>query len=303
MHAPNLPDSAAGQPRKVVPPAAGEWAAGPVTCPGTRSVQCSPPMSATEARPLPRRAPTGPPAAGPARPPAPPRAAAVIPARDEAPTVGAVVYAALDARLVDEVVVVDNGSVDGTAAVAQAHGARVVQEPRPGKGQALRAGVAATDAEIVVFLDADLVGLRPDHVDALVAAVAGGGADMACGLFDRGPVANRIFLGPLPVLTGQRALRRSLFSALALDDVRGYRVEAALNTLVARHELRRDDRVLDGLWHRTKEEKAPHPAVGLARKVAMLLEACWSYARLVVVPPVPSPLPAPDAHGSSRGRS
>jgi glycosyltransferase involved in cell wall biosynthesis len=217
-----------------------------------------------------------------ARPAGRGRAAAVIPAWNEARTVGAVVYAALDARLVDEVVVVDNASTDDTAAVAAAHGARVVGEPIPGKGQALLAGVAATDADVVVFLDADLVGLRPDHVDRLVEAVAGGDADMACGLFDRGPVANPIFLAALPVLTGQRALRRDLFLHLDLDDIRGYRVEAALNSLVARRRLVRRDRVLDGLWHRTKEEKLASPVVGFATKLAMLTTACWSYLRFAV---------------------
>ena len=68
-----------------------------------------------------------------------------------------------------------------------AHGAQVVAEPLTGKGEAMRAGVDATDAEVIVFLDADLVGLRPDHVDALVRAVRDG-AGMACGLFDRGPL-------------------------------------------------------------------------------------------------------------------
>ena len=121
------------------------------------------------------------------------RTAAVIPAWNEATTVGAVVYAALDARRVDDVVVVDNASTDATAAAAAAHGARVVREPRPGKGEALRAGVAAVaDADVVVFLDADLVGLRPGHIDDLVAAVRAGGAAMACGLFDRGPVAPHV---------------------------------------------------------------------------------------------------------------
>jgi hypothetical protein len=278
---------------------------------GTRRggwIQSPPLMSATETRPLPGGEPAGPSAsAGPTGVRA--GVAAVIPARDEALTVGAVVYAALDARLVDEVVVVDNGSTDATAAVAAAHGARVVHEPRPGKGEALRAGVAATGADIVVFLDADLVGLRADHVDTLVEAVASGRADMACGLFDRGPVANPLFLGRLPVLTGQRALRRSLFDRLGPADVRGYRVEAALNTLVARHDLTRSDRVLDGLWHRTKEEKAPHPVVGFARKVAMLLEACGGYARSGLVRRAPAqpgtvpPLTPPSPQGASRGRS
>ncbi|MBN2624761.1 MAG: glycosyltransferase, partial [Acidimicrobiales bacterium] len=216
--------------------------------------------------------------------------AAVIPAWNESRTIGAVVYTALDAALVDEVVVVDNASTDATAAVAVAHGARVVSEPMPGKGEAMRTGVAAVPgADVVVFLDADLVGLRPGHVDDLVAAVVEGRADMACGLFDRGPVANRIFLGGLPVLTGQRALRRELFDHLADADLHGYRVEAALNSLVAQQGLVRHDEVLAGLWHRTKEEKLASPVVGHATKLAMLASACWSYARFAFAHRVPQP--------------
>lgn len=207
----------------------------------------------------------------------------MIPAWNEAATVGAVVYAALDARLVDDVIVVDNASTDATASVAGDHGARVVHEPTPGKGEAMRTGVAAADgAEVIVFLDADLVGLRPHHVDGLVASVLTGDADMACGLFDRGPVANPIFLEGLPVLTGQRALRRELFEQLDLRDVRGYRVEAALNSLVAQRGLRRCDQVLPGLWHRTKEEKLANPVVGFVTKLGMLGSACWSYTRFAL---------------------
>src|SRR5262245_1097692 len=212
-----------------------------------------------------------------------PRTAAVIPAWNEAATVGAVVYAALDARLTDEVIVVDNASSDGTANVAAAHGARVVHEPTTGKGQAMRTGVAAAGgADVIVFLDADLVGLRPQHVDGLVASVIDGDADMACGLFDRGPVANAIFLEGLPVVTGQRALRRELFEHLDLRDVRGYLAEAALNSPVPQHHARRRDRVLPGLWHRTKEEKLSNPVVGFVTKLGMLGSACWSYTRFAL---------------------
>jgi hypothetical protein len=157
----------------------------------------------------------------------------------------------------------------------------------------MRAGVGATGADVVVFLDADLVGLRPEHVDALVTLVHEGAADMACGLFDRGPVANPIFLEGLPVLTGQRALSRHLFDQLDADDIRGYRVEAALNSLVARNELRRVDRVLPGLWHRPKEEKLANPVVGFVAKLLMLGTACWSYLRFAFGRRLAAPAPAP----------
>jgi glycosyltransferase involved in cell wall biosynthesis len=217
------------------------------------------------------------------------RVTAVIPAWNEARTVGAVVYAALDAQLVDDVVVVDNASSDSTAAVAAAHGARVVYEASPGKGEAMWAGVAAADAGVVVFLDADLVGLRSEHIDSLVAAVVSGRADMACGLFDRGPLANRIFLRHLPVLTGQRALRRELFERLDRNDLHGYRVEAALNSLIGQLDLARHDQVLPGLWHRTKEEKLASPVVGHATKLRMLATVCWSYVRCAVAHREPQP--------------
>jgi glycosyltransferase involved in cell wall biosynthesis len=217
--------------------------------------------------------------------PSPVRTAAIIPARNEANTVGGVVYAALDARLVDEVIVVDNGSTDGTGTVAASHGARVVEAPAPGKGEAMMAGVAATGADVIVFLDADLVVLRPHHVDSLVELVRNGQADMACGLFDRGPVKNPFFLAGLPVLTGQRALHRGLFEQLEPKDIRGYRVEAALNMLVMGNDLVRVNRVLPGLWHRTKQEKLSNPLVGYARKVIMLASACWNYVRFAVRKP------------------
>lgn len=203
------------------------------------------------------------------------RVAVVIPALNEETTVADVVGAAREGRLVDEVIVVDNASSDGTARAAAGQGARVVTEPTRGKGEAMRTGVAATDAEVIVFLDADLVGLRPAHVDALVEALLDG-AGMACGLFDRGPLLNPLFVHVLPALTGERSLPRELFEAVTPDFVHGYRIEAALNSLAAERGLRVDKFVCPGLWHRPKERKlgAVH---GFVAKVSMLLTAVLSY--------------------------
>ena len=206
-----------------------------------------------------------------------PRVGVVIPAYNEAATVGEVVRVASQAWLVDEVVVVDDGSRDRTAEVAAAHGARVVAVGHGGKGHSLLAGARATDAEVLVLLDADLTGLRPDHVDALARVVVNEEAAMALGLFDRGPRLNWLFLRLLPRLTGERALRRELLLSLDPADARGFRVEAALNSSAASRGSAVRAFVCDGMFHRRKEEKERSALVGFARKLAMLTVAAWEY--------------------------
>lgn len=205
--------------------------------------------------------------------------AAVIPALDEERTVAGVVATAAASPLVDEVIVVDSGSRDRTAEFAARAGARVVTEGRGGKGQAMAAGVAATDADTIVFLDADLIGLRPDHVDRLVRAVTSGGAGMACGLFDRGRRWNWLFLHVSPILTGERALPRALFESVDHRDIAGYRVEAALNSRAGELGLDVTAFVCDGMSHRRKEEKHASRLAGLRSKLAMIATAYASGAR------------------------
>lgn len=99
--------------------------------------------------------------------------AVCVPARNEASTIGNVVRVVRDLRqlgIVEEVVVIDDGSTDATGAVAAAMGASVVAcVGGPGKGQALRTAVEATDADILVFLDADVANFAPHFVTQLIA--------------------------------------------------------------------------------------------------------------------------------------
>lgn len=84
-------------------------------------------------------------------------------------------------RWVDEIVVADNGSTDGTVAVSQAAGARAVIEAERGYGAACQKGVSALDAvDIVVFLDADYSD-NPLEMRCLVEPITSGRADLVIG--------------------------------------------------------------------------------------------------------------------------
>jgi len=85
------------------------------------------------------------------------RISVVIPALNEAESIAAVVRGCLATNLPREVIVVDNGSTDGTADNARAAGARVISETKAGYGRACTAGIRALspECEIVVFLDGD----------------------------------------------------------------------------------------------------------------------------------------------------
>lgn len=109
------------------------------------------------------------------------RVSVVLPALDEQETVGAIVAAIVPlttgpAPLVDELVVMDSGSTDRTVEVAAAAGARVVRrdgvlpelEPLPGKGEVLWRALAATDGDLVCYLDSDLVDFDAGFVPALL---------------------------------------------------------------------------------------------------------------------------------------
>jgi len=132
------------------------------------------------------------------------RVSAVIPALDEEATIAGVVRS-IPAHLVSEIVVVDNGSTDETAARAREAGARVVHQPARGYGRACRAGVEAVSplAEVVVFLDGDGSDC-PEVMEGLLAPIAAGTHDFVLGTRILGG-RERGSMNPAQVLAGKLA--------------------------------------------------------------------------------------------------
>lgn len=161
-------------------------------------------------------------------------AVAIIPARNEAPRIARVIEPALSAGLVGRVLVIDDGSTDGTAQIARQAGAEVLSlTPNRGKGQAMLAGVRATQEPIVLFLDADLTGLTPGYVERMIQPVANGSCVMAVGLSEK----EYIWAGlqeALPRISGQRAVLRAVLERVPGSFWDGYRIEVGINRMASK---------------------------------------------------------------------
>ncbi|HET6947921.1 MAG TPA: PIG-L family deacetylase, partial [bacterium] len=179
------------------------------------------------------------------------RVSCIVPAYNEAATIGGVVRAARACPDVDEVIVVSDGSTDGTASHAERAGAdRVIVLPRNGgKGDAVLAALQWTAGDVILLLDADLRGLEADHVSQLLRPVLDRRAEMAVALF--ADDQRHVLLRPL---SGQRAIRRGLLTAEGLPGS-GFGLEMALD----RAARLRGERVTWVAWlgvhHRSKRQK------------------------------------------------
>jgi hypothetical protein len=208
---------------------------------------------------------------------------AVIPAHNEAPRIAPVVRAVLAARCLAGVLVVDDGSTDGTARVARAAGADVLElRPNRGKGGAMRAGVAWASnfsAGAVCFVDADLSGLRPDHVCAIVEPVASGRAVQACGLRDYGSLWNEFQKG-MPIITGERCVAMRALLRVPPEFWSGYKIEVAINEACRRVGGAVHLAVFDGVTAAMKWQKEAGPEEGARRMRAMFWEVLDAADRL-----------------------
>lgn len=184
------------------------------------------------------------------------KVSAIVPAYNEAERIEAVIDPLKQAMHVDEIIVVDDGSTDDTARVARRFGVHVVKLPRNvGKAAALDHGVSHAKNDVFLFLDADLVGLRPDHIDRLIERYEEKQLDMIVGVFKNGRLNTDLAHSIAPYLSGQRVLSRKLWNRLRKSGKLEFGVEMALTKLSLKENWAEERIFLEGVTHVMKEEK------------------------------------------------
>jgi glycosyltransferase involved in cell wall biosynthesis len=188
-------------------------------------------------------------------------ATVIIPAYNEEKRIGSVLDVLQGVKIAAQIIVVDDGSSDKTVEVVMARrslDARIELLRLPanrGKGGAMLAGVEASQSDLIVFLDADLIGVRPEHVEALIEPVQAGRSSMALGIFSGGRYRTDLSHKLAPFLSGQRCLRWSLFRDTPDLDTARWGVESALSLYAWRSQYRVIRVPWLGVTHETRPEK------------------------------------------------
>lgn len=203
----------------------------------------------------------------------------VIPALNESATITSIVRFASSSPLVDEVIVVDDGSIDGTPELAREAGAVVITSSMLGKGVSMEDGLRVARNELVLYLDGDLEGLSEDTIELMAGPLIAGEADFVKAKFTR--AAGRVTqLTAKPLLrtyfpemshleqplSGIMAARKSLLEKLRFENDYGVDVGLLIDASLAGARVQEVD--IGFLQHRNHAlEALGDMAIQVARAV------------------------------------
>lgn len=183
---------------------------------------------------------------------------AIIAAYNEEKTIGDVLRALTSNPLINEVIVVSDGSTDDTVLVSRGFDVRTIalRENR-GKGFAMRVGVDYASNDILFFVDGDMCNVTERTIESLILPVLRDECEMNIGVRHRGPVLDFLHLKMQcgPVLSGIRVMKREVFERVPPQYQKRFKIEAALNCFCSRAGFRQQHTIIYDLRHVTKESK------------------------------------------------
>ncbi|HSV31342.1 MAG TPA: glycosyltransferase family 2 protein [Atribacteraceae bacterium] len=205
--------------------------------------------------------------------------AILVPAYNEAPRIGQVLQVISSIPFVDEVVVIDDGSRDGTAQVARKFPVEIIQLPfNSGKAAALTEAIwAKNTSDLYLCLDADLIRLKEEHLLALIEPLIHDAETvMSIGIFKAGRSSSDFAQKLCPILNGQRALRGDWIRSLPDFSWVRFGVEVFLTRFARDFKAKIAMVPLWGITHYHKEEKYG-PVLGFYHRLKMYVEVARAY--------------------------
>lgn len=164
----------------------------------------------------------------------------IICAHNESDRISVILETLKDHPLIDEVIVIDDGSTDDTVKIVGSFPwVRLISYPKNmGKSSALAIGVRMARSEFLTLLDADLIGLTKEDITALIEPVLSGKADISISLRKNSLPVYKLM--GLDFVSGERTLRKDFLEGYANEMAKlpGFSLEVFMNHLVIQHKLR-----------------------------------------------------------------
>jgi glycosyltransferase involved in cell wall biosynthesis len=199
---------------------------------------------------------------------------AILPAYNENSLISGVLDVLSQVEILDEILVIDDGSSDSTRDTVVQSAARdtrirlICHAKNRGKGQAIYTGWKNNHSDILLLLDADLINLKPVQVEALICPVLDGEVDMTMGLFRHGRLSTDLSHWATPWLTGQRCLRSELLNEVNRSAAQGYGLETAITVAASLNGWRTRRIWWEGVSHPPSENHRGY-FLGIANRIKM----------------------------------
>jgi glycosyltransferase involved in cell wall biosynthesis len=184
-----------------------------------------------------------------------PSVTCVIPAYNEENRISNVLDAVVGTPLVDEIIVVNDGSTDDTIGVVGRYDGVTLLDlvDNHGKAYALKQGITAAKGNIILLLDADLIGLEPGNIEELLHPVLSGETHMTLSLRQNSLFIYR--LAGVDLVSGERAIPKDILEELGEYEESRFGFESLLNEYIIKNKLSFQVVRWDNVKIATKQDK------------------------------------------------
>lgn len=178
---------------------------------------------------------------------------AIVPCYNEGKRIGEVIKTLTLSPLINEIIVVDDGSTDNTKKEVEKFPVKYLKNKKNmGKAFAMERGVEASSGDILFFCDADLKGLKPEIIEEIIKPILHEETDMFIGI--RANKMQRFTLW-ISLLSGERALKKELWERLPSYYKKKFRIEMGLNKFAEHYGKGYQYKKFDDYFQTLKEVK------------------------------------------------